>query len=78
MAVAGSGGWIPSTEVCIKNGELLQPGYTQNTPRDVVQIDMSLAAAQLRRNPTELIRVDAKKVYLLKNYLLRSGHIHKR
>ena len=75
MAVSGAGGWVPSTQVRIRNGRLVAAGYTQNVPPAIVQMDMSVAADTLRAKPDKLIRVDAKSVYRLVEYLKRSGHI---
>ena len=77
MAVSGSGGWIPSTRVRIRNAELISAEYTQNVPREIVETDINAAAAQLRAHPADLLRVDAKTIYKLKELLLASGHIAK-
>ena len=76
MAVSGSGGWVPSTLVCIHNNRLEQVGYTHNVPKTSVQMDMSVAADALRANPSATIRVDAKSVYRLVEYLNNTGHIN--
>ena len=52
MAVSGSGGWIPSTLVRIRNSQLISVGYTHNVPKSIVQMDMSVAADTLRAQPT--------------------------
>lgn len=36
MAVAGSGGWIPSTAVTITNDRITPVGITQNKPRHLI------------------------------------------
>ena len=47
MAVAGSGGWIPSNRVIARAGRLdFIGGYTQNKPRQVVD-DLPTALAKL-------------------------------
>lgn len=47
MAVAGSGGWIPSNRMAVRGGRLeVIGGYTQNKPKSVVD-DLENATALL-------------------------------
>ncbi|GIV81710.1 MAG: hypothetical protein KatS3mg051_1064 [Anaerolineae bacterium] len=55
MAIAGSGGWVPSRLVYMRNGRLLCLGYQHNVPREAV-CDYSQAAELLRAG--EAVRVE--------------------
>lgn len=47
MAVSGSGGWVPSRRVYLKDNQLTFVGYAQNKPRSIVYKDMYEAAQAL-------------------------------
>lgn len=64
MAIAGSGGWVPSCRVAVENGQLIARGNVSNKPPEVVYSDGergargSLADAIERLSRKEPITVD--------------------
>ena len=61
MAVAGSGGWIPSNLAILRNGRVEFVTITQNKPRELVT-DVTDAAERLRRG--EYVTVDVRYPYM--------------
>jgi hypothetical protein len=57
MAVAGSGGWIPSALYALRRGELVQITIAQNAPSYLVA-DAPTAAERLRQG--EITRIDVR------------------
>ncbi|GIV81821.1 MAG: hypothetical protein KatS3mg051_1175 [Anaerolineae bacterium] len=55
MAIAGSGGWVPSRLVYMRNGRLLCLGYQHNVPREAVR-DYDQAVELLRAG--QAVRVE--------------------
>ena len=45
MAIAGSGGWIPSCRVIKRNGGLVATGIVQNKPANLIFSDLAKDAA---------------------------------
>lgn len=76
MAIAGSGGWIPSSGLVIRAGKLLPVGYTQNKPRNIV-LPLDEAAEALRSNPRAIVQIDVRDggIWQLRKALYESGHI---
>lgn len=57
MAISGSGGWIPSKGVMLKDGHLVWQGLCQNKPKSIVEQDLEVAAERLIREPKKIIQV---------------------
>lgn len=67
MAHAGSGGWIPSTQVLLHNGSIQVVGITQNAPRELVYTNDAdqnhagdLLIAYLKLLAGQTVRVDVR------------------
>lgn len=52
MAIAGSGGWIPSNQVKLVDGHFWFCGITQNKPRDICNDDPADVARRLLAGET--------------------------
>ena len=57
MAISGSGGWIPSRGVFLKDGHLVWSGLCQNKPKYIVEQDMEAAADKLLGDPGKEVQV---------------------
>ncbi len=80
MAHAGSGGWIPSSEVILRNGSIQLIGITQNAPRDIVHTDHSdpgcagdLLIAYIKLLAGKTVRVDVRVPNLATLHQLHAG-----
>jgi hypothetical protein len=59
MAIAGSGGWIPSVRVVVRTRKLILCGYMHNVPPEVVFMPLQ-AAAHFVDKPDAYIYVAVK------------------
>lgn len=72
MAISGAGGWIPSTGVYVRRGEMLTQPITQNKPREIVYSDIAPGCAGSLADAVDLIRkgktpqVDVRNFQLIK------------
>ena len=62
MAIAGSGGWIPSNRIRLQNGEIVFTAMTQNKPKGVLVNDVDEAARLLRAG--EAVTVDVRDGFM--------------
>lgn len=57
MAIAGSGGFVPSNGVYIRNRRLRFLPITQNKPKNVLAFDMAVVADRLAENPDLSVQI---------------------
>lgn len=60
MAIAGSGGWVPSNWARLRNGRLEFVAITQNKPKELI-VPLDEAVDRLQRG--EVVTVDARWAY---------------
>lgn len=64
MAIAGSGGWIPSNRVKLHNGEIVFTAMTQNKPKEICNGDVPDVVRRLLAG--ELVTVDIRHEFMSK------------
>lgn len=65
MAVAGSGGWVPSCGYIYRFGRLERVGITQNKPTSCLQFATE-AAAMLLEDGDRIVQIDVRNLNALK------------
>lgn len=58
MAIAGSGGWVPSCTIIVRAGGLVTQGMVSNKPADTVYSDIEKSARGNLADAVELLKQD--------------------
>lgn len=69
MAIAGSGGWIPSNQIRLRDGQLQFCSITQNKPSSVCESDPATAARRLLAGETVTMDIRYPFVTQVRYYL---------